>query len=110
MHAYERNCVNSWILLADFESALMYFCKYLVDSVRFIGKVIRGNSEQTCKFFAHKNISQSVIQSHMQNYIPQPPVRVQSTLEKIEPLRLSSRAKQVNLVQYCAIRVILNSP
>ena len=24
----ERNCVNSWILLADFESALMYLCKY----------------------------------------------------------------------------------
>ena len=25
---YERNCVNSWILLEDFESTLMYLCKY----------------------------------------------------------------------------------
>ena len=25
---YERKCVNSWILLADIESALMYLYKY----------------------------------------------------------------------------------
>ena len=46
----------------------------------------------------------------MQKYIPLTLVCVQSMLEKIEPSRVSSRARQVNLMQYCVIQVILNSP